>query len=152
MSAESPRYFIFLCPTCGTLVVDGEANDQLAVVLWRIPREQDGGAGLSRSLEMKRTARKPRPHNDGQFGSGTGGAQDIGGEALVIPGIFRSQLVDEENPGALSLHTRCPLQTLTVLQPQQRRSRRTRTVTHKPRRVPLRQRDRLRRFHYHRRG
>lgn len=140
------------CPTCGALVVDGESDDLLAVVLWRIPGEQDGGAGVRRGLEVKWRTGKPRPHNDGQFGGGAGGAQDVGGEALVISGVVRPQLVDEENTGALSLHPRGPVQTLAVLQPEQRRSRRTRTVTHEPRRVPPRQRDRLRRFHNHRRG
>lgn len=126
--------------TFGTLVVDGEADDLFAVVLWRIPCEQNGCAGVRRGLEVKRRTGKPCPHNDGQFGGGAGGAQDVGGKALVISGVVRSQLVDEENAGALSLHPRCPMQTLTILQPQQRRSRRTRTVTHKSRRVPPRER------------
>lgn len=58
--------------------MDGETDDLVTVELWRIPREQYRGAGVRRGLKVERRTGKPRPHDHRQFGSGTGGAQDIG--------------------------------------------------------------------------
>lgn len=85
---------------------------------------------------MTRRAWQPLPHDDGQLGSGTGGAQAVGSNTLVVSRIVQPQLVDEKNSRVLSLNPGIRLDRFSILEPAQSRGRVTRAITHKPSRIP----------------
>ncbi|MEQ2176216.1 hypothetical protein GOODEAATRI_025795, partial [Goodea atripinnis] len=108
-------------------------------VFWFLPGEQGSCAGVWSSSQMAREAGETFLHNDCQLGSGTGCAKPIFSNALVITCIFKSQLVDEQDPTALHLHPSEIPDGLAILQPEQHWKRLPRTVAHKPGGIPPRE-------------
>lgn len=118
--------------TCSSLTVNGVADDLVRVVFGRLPGEQGRCAGVRRSSQVARGAGETFPHDDRQLGGGACCPQSIVCYALVITGILRCQLVDEQNSGALALDPPEWLDGLAVLQPVQYWRRLTCAVAHEP--------------------
>lgn len=117
--------------TCRALVVHREADNLIAVVFRWFPGEQCRCARVGRGQHMAWGAGQPLPHDDGEFGSGTGCAQAVGSNTLVVSCIVQPQLVDKQNSRVLSLNSGIRLDCFSILQPAQGGGRITRTVTHK---------------------
>lgn len=136
LNSETHTHTLSLFLTCRALVVYWEADDLVTVVFRWVPGEQCWSARVGCGRHMTRRARQPLPHDDGQLGSGTGGAQTVGSNTLVISRIVQPQLVDEQNSRVLSLNPGIRLDRFSILEPAQSRGRVTRTITHKPSRIP----------------
>lgn len=89
--------------TSSSLTMNRVADDLVRVVLGLLPGEQGRCAGVWRGSQVVRGTGQTFSHNDCQLGGGTCCPQPIVCYALVITSIFRCQLVDEQNPGALAL-------------------------------------------------
>lgn len=89
--------------TCSSLTVNRVADDLVRVVLRLLPGEQGRCAGVGCGSQVVRGAGQTFPHDDRQLGGGACCPQSVVCYALVITGILRCQLVDEQNPGALAL-------------------------------------------------
>ena len=109
--------------TCGALAVHRVADDLVCVVLWFLPGEQGRCAGVGHSREVARWAWQTFPHNDRQLGSCAGCAKPVVCYALVVALVLQGQLVDEQDPRALGLHSSERLNGMTVLKPVQHRRR-----------------------------
>lgn len=94
---------------------------------------------MGRGRQVARGAGKTLPHDDRQLGGGTGRAQVVVCDTLVVAGVLQGQLVDEQHPGALGLHPSEGPDGLAILQPVQGRRRLPGAVAHEPGRVPPRE-------------
>lgn len=104
-------------PTHSPLVVQGEADDLLAVVLRPLPGHEDSGAGEGHGRDPLGSAGQTLPHDNGELGSGTGHAQAVLSHTLVVASILQADLVDDEAAAALHLHAPVGEDGLPVLQP-----------------------------------
>lgn len=138
--------------TCSELVVHGVGNDLVCVVFGFLPGEQGHCAGVRRSSQVARAAGETFFHNDRQPGNGAGCPKPVFSDALIVTCVLQSQLVDEQHPRALHLHSPERSNGLAVLQPVQHWERFPRTVAQKPGGIPPGEGHRLRGLNNHWRG
>lgn len=119
-------------PTHSSLVVQGEADDLLAVVLRPLPGHEDGGAGEGHGRHLLGSAGQTLPHDHRELGSGTGHAQTVLSHALVVASILQANLVDDEAAAALHLHAPVGEDGLPILQPLDGRGWLSLCLAHKP--------------------
>lgn len=103
--------------THSPLVVQGEADDLLAVVLWPLPGHQHGAAGEGHGRDLLGSAGQTLPHDHRELGGGTGHAQAVLSHTLVVASILQADLVDDEAAAALHLHAPVGEDGLPILQP-----------------------------------
>lgn len=104
-------------PTHSPLVVQGEADDLLAVVLWPLPGHEDGGTGEGHGRDLLGSTGQTLPHDHRELGGGTGHAQAVLSHTLVVASILQADLVDDKGAAALHLHAPVGENGLPVLQP-----------------------------------
>lgn len=134
------------------MAVNGVADYLVGVVLRSLPGQQGGGAGVGRDGQETRRAGQTFPHDHRQLGGGAGRAQTVDRYALVVACVLQRQLVDEQDSGALSLHSDEGPDGLAVLQPVQHRWGLCRAVAHESGGVSPGERHCFRGLENHRRG
>lgn len=116
------------------LVVKGETDDLLAVQLGPLPGHQHSGAAQGRGGDPRGGAGQTLAHYYCQRRGGARRARVVLGHALVVAGILKADLRDDQ-AAAAALHLDTPVgpQRRPVVQPPQRGPRLTRCAAHEAR-------------------